>query len=209
MRRFSLLVLGIATATVMTMGAALAAPPASEVWETEQVTAHFEADSQGGYHYHLDIFAQRDGQGSLSMVLEVNVAVFGPNGDLIDECGDGGFVDPSLMEEFADDLSHVFLNGDGGSIGSDCFWESIFVDLHWDADGRILKGNSQQRDPGYRCSSHNERRSATVGNNIGLGNGPEGPTGPYENQVFNDQGHGEIFYAETSCQATGSPGPAG
>lgn len=208
MRRLSLLVLGIATATVMTMGAALAAPPASEVWETEQVTAHFEDESEDGYRYYLDLFAQRDGQGSLSMVLEVYVAVFDPNGDLIAECGDGGFVDPALMEEFADDLSHVFIIGDGGDIGSNCFWESITLDLHWNADGRTLKGNSHQRDPGYRCSSQNERRSATVGNNIGLGDGPEGPTGPYSNQVFNQPGQGEIFHAKTSCQATGSPGPA-
>lgn len=62
-------------------------------------------------------FAQRDGQGSLSIVLDVYVPVFDPNGDLAAECGDGGFVDPTLMEEFADDLSYVFIIGDGGHIG--------------------------------------------------------------------------------------------
>lgn len=208
MRKPAIVALGAVMTLVLAVGAAVAAPPGSEVWETEQVQANFAGDGNG-HHYHLELLAERRTNGSYSeMWLEATVAVFGAENELIDECGDAGFVDPSMMETFEDDLSHVFVFGEAGAIGSGCFWESIFIDLHWDATGPMLNGNAHDRQPGWLCSSQNERRTATVGNNIGLGNGPEGPTGPYENQVFDDAGVGEIFHDVTACHATGSRGPA-
>jgi hypothetical protein len=187
-RRLGILMVGVLTGLIMTIGVAVAAPPGSDVSTTKRVSGSFSAESSDHYQYYVEISAELRTQQSLGgsseeMWIEVYVAVEDPDGNPVDECYDNGFADPSLMEVFEDDLSEAFLHGD---FNSGCFWGTILIDVHWYGEGRLLSGNGHQRDPGSVCSSHYDVRTARIHANFGFTEGPEGYVDPYAPGLFDD-----------------------